>query len=192
MLFSNYLLEKSKSEKIVYDVCSSSVVEPFIREKGGVPIVSKVGHVFIKDIMTKENAIFGGEYSNHFYFREIFNFDDGIFAGLKMAELLSNSKIKFSRMTDSLPKLFYKSDLNFDVPDKIKFQIIEKMKEDFRKAGRKILDLDGIKVFFDEGWIAWRASNTQPQIKVYIEAEHEEKFNKLLKLAEETLNKYLE
>ena len=192
MLFSEYLLEKSKGEKIVYDVCSSSVVESFIREKGGLPIVSKVGHVFIKNMMAKENAIFGGEYSNHFYFREIFNFDDGIFTGLKMAELLSNSKVKFSQMIDSLPKLFYKSDLNFDVPDRIKFQIIEKMREDFRKAGRKILDLDGVKVFFDRGWIAWRASNTQPQIKVYVEAENEEKFNKLLKLAEEILNRYVE
>ena len=191
MLFSNYLLEKSKGEKIVYDVCSSSVVEPFIREKGGVPIMSKVGHVFIKDVMAKENAIFGGEYSNHFYFREIFNFDDGIFAGLKMAELLSNSEVKFSQMIDFLPKLFYKSDLNFDVPDRMKFKIIEKMKEDFQKRGMKILDLDGVKVFLDKGWVAWRASNTQPQIKVYVEAENSERFDEFFKFAEEILNKYL-
>jgi len=191
MLFSNFFLEKNKGEKIVYDVCSSSSLESFIREKGGIPVISKVGHVFIKDVMAKENAIFGGEYSNHFYFREIFNFDDGIFAGLKMAELLSNSKVKFSQMLDALPKLFYKSDLNFDVPDRVKFKIVEKMKEDFQKKGVRISDLDGVKVYLDKDWVAWRASNTQPQIKVYVEAENSERFDELLKFAEEILNKYL-
>jgi phosphomannomutase len=112
--------------------------------------------------MIKENAIFGGESSNHFYFKDIFNFDDGIFAGLKMAELLSNSNIKFSEMIDALPKFFYISEWSFDVPDRIKFKIIEKMKEDFQKSGRKISDLDGIKVFFDDGWIVLRPSNTAP------------------------------
>jgi len=192
MLFSDYLLKKNKGEKIVYDICASSAIEPFIRERGGIPIVTKVGHVFIKDTMAKENAIFGGESSNHFYFREMFNFDDGIFAGLKMAELLSNSENKFSKMIDSLPKFFYKSEWNFDVPDRIKFKIIEKMKKDFQKKGMKISDLDGVKVFFDDGWIVWRPSNTAPQIKAYVEAKSKEKFNELLKFTEETLNKYLE
>jgi phosphomannomutase/phosphoglucomutase len=192
MLFSDYLLKKNTGEKIVYDICASFAVEPFIRERGGIPIVTKVGHVFIKDKMTKENAIFGGESSNHFYFRDVFNFDDGIFAGLKMAELLSNSEIKFSKMIDSLPKFFYISEWSFDVPDRIKFKIIEQMKKDFQKKGIRISDLDGIKVFFDDGWIVWRPSNTAPQIKAYVEAKSKEKFDDLLKFAEETLNKYLE
>jgi phosphomannomutase/phosphoglucomutase len=122
----------------------------------------------------------------------MFNFDDGIFAGLKMAELLSNSENKFSKMIDSLPKFFYKSEWNFDVPDRIKFKIVEKMKKDFQKKGMKISDLDGVKVFFDDGWIVWRPSNTAPQIKAYVEAKSKEKFNELLKFTEETLNKYLE
>jgi len=192
MLFADYFLKKNKGEKIVYDICASSAIESFVKERGGIPIVSKVGHVFIKDAMIKENAIFGGESSNHFYFRDIFNFDDGIFAGLKMAELLSNSNIKFSEMIDALPKFFYISEWSFDVPDRIKFKIIEKMKEDFQKSGRKISDLDGIKVFFDDGWIVLRPSNTAPQIKAYVEAKTKERFNELLKFTEETSNRYLD
>jgi phosphomannomutase len=142
--------------------------------------------------MSKENAIFAGEYSNHFYFRDMFNFDDGIFAGLKMAELLSKSETRFSEMIDSLPKLFYKSDWNFDVPDRIKFQIIEKMKEDFRTNGVKFSDFDGIKVFFDDGWVVWRASNTQPQIKVYLEANTEKRFDELTRFAERKIKENTE
>jgi len=192
MLFSNYLLEKQKGEKIIYEICTSSTVGPFVEERGGAPLVTKVGHVFIKDAMLKENAIFAGEYSSHFYFRDMFNFDDGIFAGLKMAELLSASETKFSEMIDSLPKLFYRSDWIFDVPDRIKFQIIEKMKEDFKRSDMKFSDLDGIKVFFDDGWVVWRASNTQPQIKVYLEANTEKRFDELTRFAETKIKEGLE
>jgi len=111
--------------------------------------------------------------------------------GLKW-QLLSNSNIKFSEMIDALPKFFYISEWSFDVPDRIKFKIIEKMKEDFQKSGRKISDLDGIKVFFDDGWIVLRPSNTAPQIKAYVEAKTKERFNELLKFTEETLNRYLD
>jgi phosphomannomutase/phosphoglucomutase len=187
MVIAKSYLEKQKNSKIVFDVCCSKAVEELIRNNGGIPLITKVGYVHIKNKMTEENAVFGGEYSNHLYFSEIYCADDGVFASLKIAEILSNTNKRFSEIVDSVPRYPAIFDWNFDCPDEIKFNIIEKLKNKFKKQGMKTLELDGVKLFFDDGWILWRASNTQPQIKVYLEANKEERLNELRKFAEEEL-----
>ena len=183
ILFANQILKKQKNAKIVFDICCSSIVKEFIEKNGGIPIITRVGHVFIKDKLMKENAVFGGEYSNHFYFSETFHFDDGIFACLKMAEIISGNK-KLSEMVDSIPKYFTKYNWNFECSDEKKFEVVEKLKEKLKEEGFNILELDGVKAIFKDGWIVWRASNTQPQIKVYVEAKTKERFDELCKIAE--------
>ena len=186
ILFSDQILKKQKNVKIVFDICCSDIVKEFIEKNGGIPIITRVGHVFIKDKLMKEKAVFGGEYSNHFYFSETFYFDDAIFACLKMAEILSDNK-KFSEMIDSIPKYFTKYNWNFECPDEKKFKVIEKLKKRLEEKNLNILDLDGVKAIFKDGWIVWRASNTQPQIKVYVEAKTKERFDELCKIAENEL-----
>jgi len=187
MIFAKDILQKEKNRKIVFDCCSSLVVEDFIRANGGIPVVERVGHSFIIQRMQKENAVFAGEYSNHFYFPEIPGFDDAIFGSLRLAEILSKGNEKFSQIVDSVPKYFYKADWVFECPDERKFGIIEKLKEKMKLDGYNISELDGVKVFFDDGWVIWRASNTRPMILAFLEAKTEERFNELQKFAEKEL-----
>jgi phosphomannomutase/phosphoglucomutase len=192
IIFSDYYLKKQKNAKIVFDVCCSSSVEEFIRKNGGIPIISKVGITHIKEKTMKKNAIFGGEYSNHLYFSEMYGFDDAIFATLKMDEILSQSEKTFSQIVDSIPKYPGRFDWNFECPDDKKFKVIEKMKSKFQESGLKFSDLDGIKLFFDNGWIIWRVSNTQPKIRICVEARTEERFKQLCELAEKELKEAME
>jgi len=189
MIFAKYFLEKQKNAKIVFDVCSSKAVEDVIKTNGGIPIVSKVGYAHIKNKMSEEGAVFGGEYSNHLYFSEMYYIDDGVFGSLKMAEILSNTDKKLSEIVDSIPKYPAIFDWNFTCPDEVKFDVIKKLKNKSEKLGMKIIDLDGVKLLFDDGWVLWRASNTQPQIKVYVEADTEDRLTELRKFAEDELKK---
>jgi phosphomannomutase/phosphoglucomutase len=187
MIIAKSYLEKQKNSKIVFDICCSKAVEELVKSSGGIPLITKVGYVYIKNKMTEENAVFGGEYSNHLYFSEIYCADDGVFGSLKLAEILSNTNKKFSEIVASIPQYPSIFDWNFDCPDEVKFDVIKKLKNKFKKNGMKILDLDGVKLFFDDGWILWRASNTQPQIKVYLEADTENRLNELREFAEQEL-----
>jgi phosphomannomutase/phosphoglucomutase len=187
MIIAKDILQKRKNEKIVFDCCCSFGVEDFIRANGGIPIVEKVGHSFIIHRMQEENAIFAGEYSNHFYFPEIPGFDDAVFGSLRLSEILSKTNDKFSQMVDSVPKHFYRSDWEFECSDEKKFEIIEKLKRKMEFNEYKISDLDGVKVFFDDGWILWRASNTRPVLLAFLEAKTEERFNELQKFAEQEM-----
>jgi phosphomannomutase/phosphoglucomutase len=189
MILAKYYLEKQKNAKIVFDVCCSKAVKEVIKNSGGIPFTTKVGYVHIKNKMANESAVFGGEYSNHLYFSEIYSIDDGVFASLKMAEILSNTDKKLSELVDSIPKYPAIFDWNFNCPDEVKFGVITKLKNKFEKLGMKILDLDGVKLFFDDGWVLWRASNTQPQIKVYVEADTENRLNELREFAGNELKK---
>ena len=187
MILSRHLLNKHPNSKIVFDVCCSSAVEDYIKQSGGVPIIERVGHAFITERMAQEQAIFAGEYSNHFYFLEVPGFDDAIFCSLRMAELLSNSEKKLSSLIDEIPQYFYKFDWAFECPDDKKSNVIEKMKGKFRKLGYNFSELDGIKLYFDKDWIVWRISNTRPLVLIFLEARTKEKFEELERFAEKEL-----
>lgn len=187
MILAKDILEKQKNAKIVFDCCCSLAVDDFIRSYGGVPIREKVGHSFIIHRMQEEDAIFAGEYSNHFYFPEIPGFDDAVYGSLRLAEVLSKTNERFSEIIDSVPKHFYKSDWEFPCPDEKKFGIIEKIKEKMKLSGHQISEIDGVKVLFDDGWVLWRASNTRPVLLAFIEAKTEERFKELSKLAEKEM-----
>ena len=186
-LFSESYLQKRKNAKIVFDIACSSFVEEFVRSKGGVPVVNRVGHSFILNRMKQENAAFGGEYSNHLYFSEIFGLDDAIFAGLKLLEILSSKQKSLSELVESIPKYPSTEVESVVCPDEIKFKTIELLKKKIAALGYKVLDLDGIKGFSDEGWFLIRASNTNPAIKVNAEGKTEDAARKLHEFAVKTV-----
>jgi phosphoglucosamine mutase len=187
MIFAKYYLKQRKNLKIVFDVPSSSAVEDVIRENGGIPLISRVGHTFMMDRIMKENAIFGGEISSHFYFSELYNLNDAMFAALKMVEILTKEKKKLSELVDILPKYFKIPIKEIECPDQLKLRVMEKVKEDFLKNGYNILDVDGIKVFDKDGWVLIRPSNTLPVIKINAEAKTEGNVKELFELGENTL-----
>jgi len=190
IIFAQYLITKTK-RKVVIDVSCSSVLEEAIKAKGGVPIVERVGRPFMMDRVLKEKAVFGGERSGHFYFPDIYGLDDGTFASLKMAEILSQVDAPLSSMVDQIPK-YYSSTVNVPCLDEIKFQIIEPLKTKFEKRGFKILDIDGVKAQNEEGWVLLRPSNTEPLIRIFAEGKTEHKLTQLSELAQKTLKKEVE
>lgn len=191
-LFSESYLQKNRNAKIVFDVCVSSFISEFVKSKGGVPIVNRVGHSFIANRMKQESAVFGGEYSNHLYFSEIFGLDDAIFAGLKLLEILSSKSKSLSDLIDSIPKYPATSVESISCPDEIKFQVVESLKPKIVSLGYKILDLDGIKAFSDDGWFLIRVSNTNPTIKVNAEGKTDDMAKKLHALAVDAVRSEIE
>lgn len=191
-LFSESYLQKNNNSKIVFDVCCSSFISEFVNSNGGVPIVNRVGHSFIASRMRKENAVFGGEYSNHLYFSEIFGLDDAIFAGLKLLEILSSKGKPLADLIDSIPKYPATSVENISCPDEIKFGVVESLRPKIGLLGYKILALDGIKAFSEEGWFLIRVSNTNPTIRVNAEGKTDDAAKKLHVLAADAVRKEIE
>ncbi len=186
-VFSDYYLEKNENVKIIFDVSCSSSVEEAIKAGGGIPIVSRVGRAFIVDMMKSEGAIFGGEKSSHFYFSEIHGFDDGVFASLKMAEILSTRDKRFSEIVDAIPRYPSTPTINFDCPDEKKFRVVEALKREFKKSGYETVDIDGVKVFMPDGWLLIRPSNTMPQVKITAEAKTKKRLREIVDFAQKRL-----
>jgi len=141
------------------------------------------------DKMIGEKALLGGEKSSHFYFADVYGMDDGVFASLKLAEILSKSDEKLSEMVASLPQYPSVYEKNFECPDKQKFIVIEKVRSQFKGYGLETLDIDGVKLIEEDGWVILRASNTEPVVRISAEARTKEKLRKLYYFAVTELNK---
>ena len=189
MIFAKEILEKNRGGKVVYELTCSMAVEEYVKKHGGIPIVERVGHTFIMDKMIGENALLGGEKSSHFYFADVYGMDDGTYASMKMAEILSKTDQKLSEIVAALPKYPSVYEENFEVPDTKKFAVIEKVRSQFKEHGLKTLDIDGVKLIQKEGWVILRASNTEPVVRVSAEAKTEEKLKELYDFAVNELNK---
>jgi len=165
-LFAESLLAREPDAKIIYDVRASRAVPDTIERVGGVPLVNRVGHAFIKARMRKEDAAFAGEVSGHYYFRDFSQADSGVVPFLLMLELIS----KRGRLSELLAPLrsryFITGELNTPVPDvALKLQ---ELKE--RYADGRISHLDGISVDFDDWHFNVRPSNTEPLLRLNLEA----------------------
>ena len=169
-LFAESVLAREPGAKIIYDVRASRAVPDTIERLGGVPLVNRVGHAFIKARMRKEDAAFAGEVSGHYYFRDFSQADTGAVPFLLMLELIS----KRGRLSELLAPLrsryFITGELNTPVPDvALKLQ---ELKE--RYADGRVSHLDGISVDFDDWHFNVRPSNTEPLLRLNLEATSEE------------------
>jgi len=182
-LLAEDYLKRNGGMPIVYEVSCSMIIEEIIRSYRGKPVLSRVGHTYIVDKMLKSKAIFGGETSGHFYFKELYGFDDGIYASLRVAEILSRRDEKLSEIVDSMPKYPRIPGEKFECPDEIKFEVVNELSREFKETGHKTLTIDGVKVIEDNGWFLIRASNTQPLIRLTVEARDEDSLNKMASLA---------
>jgi phosphomannomutase/phosphoglucomutase len=189
LIFAKDILQKNRGGKVVYELSCSMAVEEYVKKLGGIPIVERVGHTFIMDKMIGEKALLGGEKSSHFYFADVYDMDDGVYASMKIAEILSKSDEKLSEMVASLPQYPSVYEKNFECPDKQKFRVIENVRKQFKRYGLETLDIDGVKLIDEDGWVILRASNTEPVIRISAEARTEEKLKKLYYFAVTELNK---
>jgi phosphomannomutase len=166
-IFARELLAKEKGGKVVYDLRSSRAVADIIRENGGTPIRERVGHSFIKATMRKVGAALGGELSGHYYFRDHFYSDSGEIAMVLLMSILSRSGKKLSELIAPTRRYVSTGELNFHVEDKD--AVIAALREKY--AGAEMDDLDGITVQFPEWWFNVRKSNTEPLLRLNLEAD---------------------
>ena len=151
---------------VLYDLRSSRAVDEYIREKGGIPVRERVGHSFMKATLRKVEGLFGGELAGHYYFRDNFHADCAIAAVIEVLNLLWHSGKRMSEVVAPLRRYAKSPETNFEVEDKA-----GKMKElEAAYADGRIDWLDGITVQYDDWWFNVRPSNTEPLLRLVVEA----------------------
>ena len=177
-----------KGDSVVYDVKCSKALEDMINRFNGNPIMWKTGHSLIKNKMKEEKAKIGGEMSGHIFFADdYYGYDDAIYVGLRLLELLSNQDMKLSEIVSEVPKYFSTPELRFDCnDDKQKIDIMNNV-FDYFSSKYNFSDIDGIRLSLDDGWALIRCSNTQPVIVCRIEASTKNLLKKYEKMVIEKL-----
>ena len=173
MIFSKDILSKNKNAKVIYDVKSSRFLANVIKDSGGEPIMCRTGHSYIKKMMRETNAILAGEMSGHIFFNDKwYGFDDGIYCGARMIEIVSNQNIESSEIFADLPNSFSTPEINIPVDkDGIQHDFMEKFKSSAIFEEAEISTIDGLRVDYDDGWGLLRASNTTSCLVMRFEAE---------------------
>ena len=171
-LLAESILEKEPGAKIIYDVRASWAVPETIERAGGIPLVNRVGHAYIKLRMREEGAVFGGEVSGHYYFRDFYQADSGVIPFLLMLELVSRKGQKLSEILKPFrEKYVLTGELNTPVPD-VESKL-EELEQKFAAAG-KVSHLDGISVEAEDWHFNVRPSNTEPLLRLNLEARSKE------------------
>lgn len=185
------IINKVKNKTFLYDVKCSKAVEDEIKRLGGTPLIYRTGASYTQAKIKEDNLPFGGEYSGHFFFRDkIADMGSGIYAGLRLLELLSKTSDSLSKLTSDIPKYFSTPEIKFASPDEKKFTVIDKIK-DFSASQNWVLNtIDGVRVNFDNGWALVRASNTGPNITMRCEATSEEGLNDLQTIFTNLINTF--
>jgi phosphomannomutase len=168
---------KSGNEKIMYDLRSTKAVGEIITENGGIPIMSRVGHSFIKEQMRRENAAFAGEISGHYYFRDNFFTDSTDIPLLMILGLLSAENKKLSEFKKEIIRYCHSGEVSKEAKDKD--AIFGRLKQKY--SGLNLISLDGLTFTDKDYWFNVRASNTEPVIRVNLEANNRELMQKKLK-----------
>lgn len=167
VMLARGMLERHPKKGIIYDLRSSKVVPEEIQKLGGRPVRERVGHSFMKETMRKEDCIGGGELSGHFYFAENYYTDCGVLAAILVMNQLSKEKRSLKKAADELRRYHPTGEINFKVADKD--ALMKKVEQTFR--GGKVDYLDGVTVTFPDWWVNVRPSNTEPYLRMCLEAD---------------------
>jgi len=179
IIFAESILNDNPNSKIVFDVKCSKLLSESIENSSGIPIMCKTGHTFIKETLRNESALLGGEMSGHVFFNDRWpGFDDGVYAGARLLEILSERNESTS-LFEELPHLFSTPEINLPSSDDEKFEIVESFKNSLDFPEAKLIDIDGVRLEFPNGWGLLRASNTSPVLVLRFEATSEEEINNI-------------
>ena len=160
------ILEKHPGETVIYNLICSKAVPEVIRERGGTPVRSRVGHSFIKSVMAETGAVFGGEHSGHYYFRENYRADSGLIAALIVLELLSVADRPLSELRKPFERYAASGEINTEVHDPA--AVVEQVAA--AHAGADQDRLDGLTIDLGDWWFNVRPSNTEPLLRLNLEA----------------------
>jgi phosphomannomutase len=196
LLFSDQVLEilaidflkKNPGAQIIADVKSCNRLFDAIKNYGGIGLMERVGHSFIKMRMKTSGALLAGEMSGHFFFKDRwFGFDDGIYAALRCLEILSGNKNAFNNLEYG----FATPEIRIPCKENRKFLIVNKIKTQLKKDKANFVDIDGVRVVTEDGWWLLRASNTQDALSLRMESFDAEGMNKLKNNISSYLSKHI-
>lgn len=191
ILMIRYLAPKLENKRFLYDVKCSKLLEDEIKRLGGIPICYRTGNSYTRSKVNQDNIPFGGELSGHIYFRDKWNgIDSGIYAGLRLLEVLSHTEESISTLLSGLPKVYNTPEIKVPTSDEIKFDIVEKVKDYCIQKNYTILTIDGVRITFPDGWALVRASNTGPNLTLRFEAITQERLEEIKKEFTELVNSF--
>ena len=187
IIYSREILSRKPGATFISEVKCSQTMYDDIAKNGGRAIMWKTGHSLIKKKMKEENAELAGEMSGHMFFKDRFlGFDDATYAACRLLEIISNGEKRLSQLLEDVPATYTTPEIRVDCPDRVKFDLVRKITEHFRER-YKVIDIDGVRVLFDDGWGLVRASNTQPALVLRFEALSQSRLEEIQHLVESTM-----
>jgi len=187
IIFAREILQRRPGVTFISEVKCSQVMYDDIEKHGGRAIMWKTGHSLIKKKMKEEGAALAGEMSGHMFFADrYFGYDDATYAACRLLEILSTTGRTISQLLADVPITYTTPEIRVDCPDSRKFEVVRRVADVFRRDYR-IIDIDGVRVLFDDGWGLVRASNTQPALVLRFEATSPERLEEIRQLVEGTL-----
>ncbi|MBC8417460.1 MAG: phosphomannomutase/phosphoglucomutase [Desulfobacteraceae bacterium] len=191
IIFSRDLLTRHPGAKIIGEVKCSQTLYDDVAAHGGKAIMWKAGHSPVKSKMKAEGALLAGEMTGHLFFGErYFGYDDAIYAGARLLEILSKTDKRVEDLLAGVPRMATTPEIRVDCPDDQKFAVVAAITEDFRKT-HDVIDIDGARVRLDGGWGLVRASNTQPALVLRFEATDQECLEEIRTIFMEKVERWL-
>jgi phosphomannomutase/phosphoglucomutase len=181
VLLARHLLRDAPGREVVYDIKCSSAVAEGIRAAGGVPVMEKSGHAFIRTTLLQHGAIMGGEISGHFFFGDLGG-DDGLYATLMMLAVVAESTQGLAALADSVPRYPITPDIRLSCPPDAARAVVAELSEAFAgEPGCEVSTMDGVRIAWPDGWALVRPSVTEPLITMRFEAHTEKRLDEIRK-----------
>ena len=192
LIYARDVLSRKKGAEIIGDVkCSNRLFEG-IEQAGGKPVMWKTGHSLIKNKMKMDGAALAGEMSGHVFFADkFFGYDDALYAALRLLEIISSTGKTVPQLLEGVPPAVSTPEIRVDCPEDIKFPAVELVKKKLSEK-YKVIDIDGARIEFPDGWGLIRASNTQPVLVLRFEALSEERMSEIRSIIEQALASAME
>ncbi|MFA5904428.1 MAG: phosphomannomutase/phosphoglucomutase [Desulfobacula sp.] len=192
VIYAREILQRNPGATFISEVKCSMVMYDDIKKHGGNAIMWRTGHSLIKKKMKEENAALAGEMSGHMFFKDRYlGFDDALYATCRLLEIIADTGMGVDELIQDLPKTFTTPELRVDCPDNIKFDVVAKIVKEF-KAKQEIIDIDGLRAVYKDGWGLVRASNTQPALVLRFEALSEKRLSEIRNEIESALKAIIE
>jgi len=185
LIFAREILSRRPGTTFISEVKCSQTLYDDIRKRGGKAVMWRTGHSLIKAKMKEVDAVLAGEMSGHMFFKDrYFGFDDGLYAACRLLEILASSGKTIPELLEGVPVTCTTPEIRVTCPDPIKFEVVEQAKHRFREMNLEIIEVDGARIVFQDGWGLVRASNTQPVLVLRYEAGTPERLDEIRALVE--------
>jgi len=189
LIFGREILQRKPGATFIGEVKCSQVMYDELKRLGGNPIMYRTGHSLIKAKMKEVHAELAGEMSGHLFFADRYHgYDDALYAACRLMEIVARSGRPLSAQLEGVPVMVTTPEIRVDCPDEVKFEVVRRVAEHFRSR-YDVVDIDGVRVLFPQGWGLVRASNTQPILVLRFEAATQELLDQYRREVEEVLGR---